>query len=1283
MHAVVSYAFDRGRLLVCEKKLYTLIKEHRSALPIAFRGGSELNSFSWFRRCCAVLLLAPLFAVVLQAQSVHGTLAGVVTDSSGAVIQGARVGIVNTGTGAAYTATTTSVGVFRFPDVALGSYAVTVDATGFKSSVTKGVLVQIETVASLNIILQPGAASEQVTVTSEGPALEAESSDIGGIVSEKQIVDLPLALGGVGALRAAEGFVFLQPATTGPGTANSNNGIFLSKVAGGQNYGNEVLIDGVSQQRSENGSSFDEEAPSVEALQEFKVTTSLPEAEYGRTTGGIENFVTKGGTNAYHGTGFELYKDQSLDANNWFNKGWRAFYCSGAKNTPSCRAGWNTPFDHKNDFGGQLGGPVRIPKFYNGHDKTFFFFAWEQIKFATGGTNTVTVPTAAERGGDFSDRLTTTQSGTNPCDGKPIYDGEIFDPTKTQTVNLPGGGTTECRSAFDGNSIPSGRFSSVFNALLPYWPQPTNSNVFGNYSLRGAAPITDTTYTVRIDHNFNEKAKIWGSYNTRENALFTGGTPTLPNPANPNGWNQNFTTHFFRTGLDYSITPNLLNYFVLGTNRSNSQNYSSAIVAGGDWFSKIGIGNAVSRNFPVINTGDAITGLGNCCQNDDNVDNGIRLNDAVVWTHGRHSVKVGVDVRFQQYSPINGNSPYLNFGGGQTAGALAQGGGVGFASLMLGEATNGGQSVVLKGQRWTSWYDAAFAQDDFKVTRNLTVNVGLRYEVDQPRKEAHNNTSNFSPTAIDPEWNIPGALVFGSTCKGCNTRWADTYHKDFGPRLGFSWSPDLLHQKTVIRGGVGILYGPMVYNDFGGSMVTGYTSNPSAPSENGFDPSFQIDGGMPAYTPPPDLDPGYFNGRALSGSYITPQQGHPARVYNWNLQVQHQLADDLLFTVGYIGNHAQNLESNLLNPNNMPISDFSLGNALYQPFNGNKAGIALPFPGFLQNWGGNPALQSALRPFPQYDYIDEGCCLENVGMSSFNALTSTVQRHWKDGLNLQVSYTFGKTFTDADSALPNNGVGVSQDMDTDNLHKEKAISAQDIRHTLVISGLYELPFGKGKPFLNHGIASGVLGGWELGTVQRMMSGQPLSFGCEWGIPGFQNCIRFSRKSGVSMKSAAYKRGAKHLNPFFSPTANGAIDPNANTMFNLEYDITTNPGAAGYQAPYFFVDTNNNYSRDCTGASQSNCLSAGFNQPYTFGSGIPRTTSEVRTPQYFNNDLSIIRKFNLREGYNLSIKGELLNTFNEHTFSIPDLQPYDNNSFGVPNGTVNAARNVQLTARFTF
>jgi len=487
----------------------------------------------------------------------------------------------------------------------------------------------------------------------------------------------------------------------------------------------------------------------------------------------------------------------------------------------------------------------------------------------------------------------------------------------------------------------------------------------------------------------------------------------------------------------------------------------------------------------------------------------------------------------------------------------------------------------------------------------------------------------------------------------------------------------------VVRGGAGILYGPLQYNDFGGGMTTGYTVSPSQVSHNGFDPAFQIDDGMPAFTPPPNEDAGQYNGSFVPGSWITKDAGLPATLYGWNMQIQHQLAQDLVATVGYIGNHATNLASNLLNPNNMPQKYFSMGDSLYQSFDGNSQGVAAPFPQFVQNWGGNPQLQAALRPFPQYDFIDQGCCLENVGMSSYNALIASVARRYHQGLNLQVSYTWSKTFTDADSAIPGVHSGNwIQNMNTDNLHQEKAVSTYDLRHILVFSGLYELPFGKGKPFLNHGIASAILGGWELGTVQRMQSGQPMSFGCASGIPGFQNCIRFSRVPGVPLKSAVYKTGAKNIQPFVVVPPGGSLDPAVNTMFNAEYSNVARDGSPVAGAPYAFYDLNNNYNRDCTTDSISYCH-GGVNQPYQLPNNLPRVTDEVRAPPYFNNDLSIIKTIPFYENYTLSIKAEFLNTFNEHTFGVPDLQPYDWGAFGLPNNTINGPRNMQLTARFQF
>src|SRR5690348_12367065 len=372
-------------------------------------------------------------AIRLQAQTVRGVLTGTVTDPTGAVVPGAAVVATETRTGVKSSTVTSSSGTYRFPEVPLGTYALEVTQSGFKKATINDVLVQVNTTTSVDVKMQLGQSSETITVNAEAQGVETGSSDVGGVVAERQIVELPLALGGVGNLRSPEAFVFLIPGTTGPGTANSSNGIFISKVGGGQNFGNEIMIDGASQTRSENGSSFDEEAPSVEALQEFKVQTSTFAAEFGRTTGGVENFITKSGTNNYHGSLYELFRNNALDANSWFNDGRRAQCKPG---DDACRRLFDRSPDKKNDYGINVGGPVQIPHLYNGTNRTFFFASWEQYRQTAGGSNTTTVPTAAQRNGDFSATLNTgTVLGTNPCDGTPIFAGQIFDPATEKIVN--------------------------------------------------------------------------------------------------------------------------------------------------------------------------------------------------------------------------------------------------------------------------------------------------------------------------------------------------------------------------------------------------------------------------------------------------------------------------------------------------------------------------------------------------------------------------------------------------------------------------------------------------------------------------------------------------------------------------------------------------------------------------------------------------------------------------------------------------------------------------------
>ena len=1225
-------------------------------------------------RMLAIILLLVFAVTPSRAQTEQGQIAGNVTDNTGAAISGAVVTATETSSGSVYTTNSTSAGSYRFPSVQLGTYKVTTTSTGFKVAVNTGVVVRVGTVTSLPVSLTPGGVTDTITVDSNAPTVETESSDVGGVVTSREIIELPLALGGVGAMRSPEAFVFLIPGTVGPGSGNSNNGIFISKIGGGQNFGNEVLLDGASQTRSENGSSFDEEALSVEAISEFKVTTSTPAAEFGRTSGGIENFVTKSGSDQYHGSAFGIFRNEALDANDWFNNGRKAYFNSVGDAVDAHNN--RRPADKQYDFGISLGGPVKFPLLYHGKDHPFFFFSWEQYRLSAGGVAISSVPTLAERAGDFSDRLIGGPNGqTNPCDGSPIQNGQIFDPATTQTVN-----GIRCRDAFPNNMIPQSRFSKVGQNLSAFYPAPTNSALFNNYSLASSSTLANTTYSIRIDQNIGTKDKMFASYSSRENTRNNPTFLTLPSPVDPSTQTQDFITHFVRGGWDHFFTGSLLNHLNLGFNRSNSINGSIEAGTGVNYNPQLG--TPFSAGFPRVDVGGYVSLSRN--QLDDNIDNGIRVNDDVSLQKGRNSFKFGIDYRYQQYSPlakgqING---YLSFQNGQTkasqTGAYQDGTGNGYASLLLGLGDFSTSTVRATQPRWISNYYAGFVQDDFKVSNSLVLNIGLRYSIDQPRREAHNNTSNFSTTAIDPKNGLPGALVFATTCQGCNPRWADTYYKDIAPRIGFAYSPTIWQDKLVLRGGFSTLYAPLLYADFGGSMTTGYQV-PTIQASDGFDPAYLLDGGVKPSAIGKDLDPAFYdNGNAnqpdVFGNFIKASYGRPAEINQWNLQIQQELAKDLILTIGYMGSSGSHLRSGNENINNIPKSNFGRGDALVN-YNLPANGVSSPYAAFNGN------VQQALRPFPQYGFIATDCCLQNTGHSSYEALIASVDRRFSHGLTARVSYTWSKDLTNADSALPGITAGVNQVQDPFNGPSQKALSIQDIPHTLVISSLYELPFGKDKAFLNltNPLGRAIVSGFKIGGVLRYQSGEPISFGGASGIPGWDNHIDFTRLPGSHFQS---KARTGHIDPFRILRAGGKVqgpDPNVDSEFNGLFR-TDNAGYSALQTAPALYDQNSGPNRILRANQVGTCPTCD-NGGFEFGD-VPRVTGEIRNYLYNNEDFSLLKETPIKGNIMFILKAEFLNAFNRHIFGSPDTNPYDV-YFGVPTYTIDGPRKIQLTGRFEF
>jgi hypothetical protein len=1272
------------------------------------------------------------------AQSVRGSIAGSVTDASGASISGAIVTAVDEASGGRSATKSTSAGIYRFPDMPIGRYTITVSAPGFQTVASKGVPVQVNSTSPLDVQLPAGAVTETVTVDASAPHIETESSDISGTISDKQIHDLPLSLAaGVGGLRSPETFVFLLPGTAGPGTATqagpiNQNGVWLARIGGGQAFGNETLLDGASIQRSENGSSFDETSPSIEALEEFKVTTSTPSAEFGRTTGGITSFSVKSGTNDFHGLAFAIVKNRVFDANTWFNNGYKAQLCNGV---PEIQCTYTTPNDSKFDYGGILDGPVRIPHLYNGRNRTFFLFAWENYKWSPGGVQTSTVPTDLERTGDFSDVLGTPVPGgsmypgisypvlLNPCTGTPALYNQVFDP-RTSTQISPG---VFCRTAFNGNKIDTPLSPTAVQLLsgLPRanrTPVTTDASGYnGNYAVKGVQPITNTTYTIRIDQNLSDKSKLFASYSSRQNFKLTG-VPNLPGPYNSGSYIQTFTTHYSRAGWDYAFTPTLLNHLNLGYNRTNSVNLGATLKTG-PAASTFGIGNDFSTFFPLIvfPSPDQPTTWGQQ-QNGDNIDNGVRINDSVNWIKGRQSIKIGVDIRFQQFSTLLYNQDTLNFYRDQTSAVsnACCGSGDPIASFLLGEVGNGSQAVFNENPRWNSHYWGVFFEDDLKLTNNLTVNLGIRYDVDSPRHEALNRTSEFSFTAPDAAaGGLPGALVFGTNCH-CNSSWANTWYKDIAPRVGFAYVLPGTSGKAVLRGGGAILFGPLQYSDYGSSMSLGYNQSraffdgQTATTGGAFTPAFRLDAtsladptnpsiGFPNYSYASNLDPtqltaqngvGTFN--AVAGEVIRPSNGRPSMTGNWSLQLQDELAPDLIFTLGYIGQEGQNLHSGYLsNINNISESQFSLGDKLnvpgyFLPLGGSSNGVNAPYANFTG------ALGQALRPFPQYDYIAGDCCLENLGHSSYHALITSLARRFRNGFNLQASYTWSKIITDADSTIPfsyitgSSGATLRQGEGSSNLKLDKAISAQNTPHQFSLSYIYQLPFGEGRKWLNKNRALDLaIGGWQIGGIQRYQSGSPISFGCASGIPYYQNCVTFDAGpasfGGKDFGTAAF-RGNKNGPSYF----------NQQSWFKPAYRVV---GGAGAQDPGVtvanaaFIDRNNetgpirNFTPACAAFNGGTPCSF---DPFSLGN-MPRVTSAITGPLLLAEDVSLMKDFRIHSRLVFQLKGEAFDIFNRHRMALPDTTPTDTctvggsgcTGFGIPTATDYGPRTMQVSGRLTF
>jgi len=1007
------------------------------------------------------------------AQSGRGTLTGSVKDSTGAVVSGASLDLTASTTGSHRVAISSAEGLFTFPELAPGIYSLSVTSAGFQSYTQKGITVYVGSTGTVNPILTVGAATESVTVTSDASQLQSESSDIGTTVSSELIEDLPLQFSG--APRNPLQFVQLTPGFSGVNTNSpTTQGGF--KLNGGQQAGTDILVDGATIELASASLQMNY-GVSVEAVQEFKVMTNTFDAQYGRTSGGLVNLVTKSGSNSLHGSVYDILKNKSLDANSWINN------LEGTKRS----------VDTQNDFGALISGPVYIPKLYNGRNKTFFMFNYEGFRFNTGGNSLVSAPTPAMLEGDFSALLTpVTVYGTT-------YPAHIlYDYTTCTGANQ--GKTCE---AYANNKITKSP-DAVYKAMSAYLPEAssTATSPYKNIEQVSKNITNANMYEIRIDQNIGEKQKISASYDYdwRPTGYVVNGYPLDSSSTNQR-------THYVRLGYDYILRPNLLNHFNAGFSRRYREEFSGIGSYGGNWPSKLGLKGVADTTFPQIEYNYPDEGAMPSDGANQFYDNTYQYNDTVSWQHGRHSLKFGAETRLQQFNIHieTGTSGEFGFGTGPTSTSdeTASGysnSGFGYASFYLGAAT----SATIKLSEVLGWrvkYYAGFVQDDWKITPKLTANLGFRYEIPTPVTEASSKQSFVDTTlANSGAGGLPGAYVFMGTGTGRTGQHGsqDTFHNSYGPRIGLAYQ---VNPGTVVRAGYGIYYQNLKVGGYGEDDSQGFFGSYTYPTSASPQTPKVVLSSISSYPgkTPPFIDPTIMNG--LSPTFIMSKTARPGTTQTWTLDVEQQLPGKVVLDIAYVGDHGDHLQAFMHDPNQGLPSNQSRGACLQVDINAQASSsvcdgqtrVAAPYAGF------SGTVSQALRPYPQYAsaIVDSATMSDPFGTYTYHALQVSMQKHISAGLTVLANYTWSKTLTNADSEYPTqsawSGNNNSGALNTYNLKVEKGLSQYDIPQRLILSYTYQLPFGKGKQFANKGgVVNALVGGWQFAGVQTYKSGTPLS-----------------------------------------------------------------------------------------------------------------------------------------------------------------------------------------------
>lgn len=1170
-------------------------------LSVKPRTGTAISPVKAF-----VMALFPVFAWValiltvapLRAQ-VQSGINGMVVDPSQAVVNGARVTITNNSTGVVSNTVTSSAGTFNVVSLIPGEYSVVVDASGFRKSQTT-VLVEIAKMSSITITLTPGAATETVNVTGSTISLNTTSPEVGTTLEPELVNVAPIEISGLA--RQIDSFSYLAPGVQGTPTSHAING--------GVTFENEVQFNGIPVAFIQFQGNQTNINPPYEAVNEFRVATSTFNAQYGLGQGAV-TFSMASGTNNFHGDGFDILRNQLFDSAGFFPT---RFSPSGSP---------EPPIDQQNDYGFTLGGPVWIPKVYNGKNRTFFHVSLDWFRQNQALNDIGTVPTAAMKAGDFSN--------FRDSSGNLI---PIYDPTTGQP--------------FPGNQIPQSRFSALSQSLLASIPDPDTAGVNGGLvsnklpAIR-SIPIRQNLWDYTLDENLTSRQNIHFSQwrDTTTSPFFTS-SPIVPasNPLQSEVSNDNEGTGYV---LNYSLTLNPRLVMTAGADaigniigqHNGNEKVSFGAVQGGNTFPLVDFDGQNALSTWGVNGGAYLE----CCSGGLTVNNNRMLGIVAVnnwlWTKSRHTFNFGVQARRTYQDVINCNfcSGTFNFSQRTTSTPDSNDPNFGlygssFASFLLGLADATERSFASE-SKLRNWAWTFYVQDDFKVNDKLTLNLGLRYDILVPFTEAHNNIIFVNRTEANPgAGGRPGAATKFGNCDGCaGINRAAIHWKNWQPRFGFSYQ---LNRKTVVQGGFYLSYlnggayeyGTSFAASFMGQLQNGTyirsstgSSTPGygnwdaqavpAPQQLPFSPSI----GNAAVI----FDFPYEKRNQAPNLPTSPSVGTAPYDEAWSIGIQRELPWDMFMTASYVGNRAIHLPttlelSNQPNPSVLQYGSL-LGKNILDP-DVVAAGFTLPYPNFVNDFGGAAILEQALTPYPQFaGYFP---VYEMDGTALYNAFQLQAEKRFKGDLSYVAGLTLPKlTGNQAVGSGPYSPNG----MNAYNPKPEYGPSYLDHSYDVKVLATYALPFGRGKKFLNsNGWTSYLAGGWQFSGILTYSGG--FAFGAQNNFnPLLVNSFdRPNIVSGVPLKTYSYQRSKD----FF--TGKTAVQP---VQFSTDAFANTGPWALGNSV---------------------------------------RAYRALRTPPLRIEHFDAIKTFNLGEHVRASLRLDYFNAFNRTQFHSPDNNSLDS-TFG--------------------